>query len=249
MLLKVLWNILKKHLLKTMTNLLILQCVAHLLADFTFQPQEWCDKKERKLVSRKLVYHVLIVLALSWILSFHVSFWWASLLIAGFHFGLDILKNTLYKQNIGRQYLFFIDQIFHFIILVSVVYLFSEKTNVDFPTRLTTNAAFMVLALIACTKPSNIFIKKFMESKGIIHKSKNENDLLKAGRLIGTLERLISFVLILFDQFTAVGFIIAAKSILRFRDTQTAKTEYLLIGTLLSFGIAIVLGIMCNQIK
>ena len=226
-----------------MTELLILQCTAHLLADFTFQPQKWCDKKECELISKEHVYHVLVVFALSWILSFHVSFWWASLLIAGSHFGLDILKSSLYKQDIGRKYLFFIDQAFHFIILVSVVCLFSKTTNIDFPIRITINAAFMILALIACTKPSNIFIKKFMESQGIIHKSKNENDLLKAGRLIGSLERLISFILILFDQFGAVGFIIAAKSILRFRDTQTAKTEYLLIGTLLSFGITFFLGI------
>ena len=227
-----------------MTNLLILQCIAHLLADFTFQPQKWCDKKERELISKEHVYHVLIVFAFSWILSFHVSFWWASLLIAGSHFGFDILKSSLYKQNEGRKYLFFIDQAFHFTILVSVVYLFSKKTNVDFPITITTNVAFLILALIVCTKPSNVFIKKFMESQGIIHKSKDENDLLKAGRLIGSLERLISFTLILFNQFAAIGFIIAAKSILRFRDTQTAKTEYLLIGTMLSFGIAILFGII-----
>jgi len=226
-----------------MTELLILQCVAHLLADFTFQPQKWCDKKERELISKEHVYHVLVVFAFSWILSFHVSFWWASLLIAVSHFGFDMLKSFFYKQNTGHKYLFFIDQAFHFIILVSVVYLFSKTTTIDFPITITTNAAFMIFALIACTKPSNIFIKKFMESQDIINKSQNENDLLKAGRIIGSLERLISFILILFNQFAAVGFIIAAKSILRFRDTQTAKTEYLLIGTLLSFGIAFILGI------
>ena len=226
-----------------MTELLILQCIAHLLADFTFQPQKWCDKKERELISKELVYHVLVVFAFSWILSFRVSFWWISLLIASSHLLLDILKSFLYKQNVGRKYLFFIDQAFHFTILVSVVYLFSKTTNIDFPITIKTNAAFMILALIACTSPSYVFIKKFMESQGIIHKSKNENDLLKAGRIIGSLERLISFILIIFNQFAAVGFIIAAKSILRFRDTQTAKTEYLLIGTLLSFGIAFFFGI------
>ena len=71
----------------------------------------------------------------------------------------------------------------------------------------------------------------------------NENTLLKAGRIIGSLERAISFILIAFNQFAAVGFIIAAKSILRFRDLDTAKTEYVLIGSLLSFGIAILFGI------
>ena len=225
-----------------MIVLLILQCVAHLLADFTLQPQKWCDKKECKIISKEHVYHVLIVFVFSWILSFHVSFWWASLLIAVSHFGFDMAKSFLYKQNIGQKYLFFIDQFLHLVIIIYTVALFSEKTSIHFPAPVTVNTVYIIFALVACTKPSNIFIKKFMESKGIIHVSHNENELLKAGRVIGSLERLTSFALVLFGQLSAVGFILAAKSILRFRDIETAKTEYLLIGTLLSFGIAVALG-------
>ena len=77
----------------------------------------------------------------------------------------------------------------------------------------------------------------------------NENTLLKAGKIIGSLERVISFTLIAFNQFAAVGFIIATKSILRFRDLDTAKTEYVLIGSLLSFGIAILFGITYQLIR
>jgi hypothetical protein len=56
------------------------------------------------------------------------------------------------------------------------------------------------------------------------------------------MERLLAFVLVLLGQFTAIGFIIAAKSVLRYGD-RTPKTEYVLIGTLLSFGIAFALGV------
>jgi hypothetical protein len=84
-----------------------------------------------------------------------------------------------------------------------------------------------------------------MEANSIISFSqKGSHDLLKAGGVIGFLERVLSFILISSNQFAAVGFIIAAKSILRFKDIDTAKTEYLLIGSLLSFGIAILLGII-----
>jgi hypothetical protein len=227
-----------------MIELFILQGAAHLLADFTFQPQKWCDKKEGKMLSKEHFYHVLPVFVFSWLLSLQVSFWWAALLIAASHLLIDVLKSCLYKRNIGRKYLFFADQTVHIIAIGVVVYLFSQKTNIAFPIEITTNVAFGLFALIFCTKPANIFIKKFMEMRDIIRKSKDESELLRAGRIIGSLERLISFVLILFGQFAAVGFIIAAKSILRFRDTQTAKTEYLLIGTLLSFGIAFFLGII-----
>jgi hypothetical protein len=49
-------------------------------------------------------------------------------------------------------------------------------------------------------------------------------------------------------QYEAVGFIIAAKSILRYEGVKTSKTEYVLIGSLLSFGIAIITGITILKI-
>ncbi|OCX67234.1 hypothetical protein BFP70_03195 [Thioclava sp. SK-1] len=64
-----------------------------------------------------------------------------------------------------------------------------------------------------------------------------------AGLLIGRLERLVIFVLILTGQPQAIGFLIAAKSILRFEPSpnagHNAKNEYVIIGTLASFGWAL----------
>lgn len=57
-------------------------------------------------------------------------------------------------------------------------------------------------------------------------------------------ERILVLTLILVGQFSAVGFLIAAKSILRFNEYR--KNEYILVGTLLSFGIAIVLGVLIS---
>lgn len=51
-------------------------------------------------------------------------------------------------------------------------------------------------------------------------------------------------VFVLIGQYEAVGFIVAAKSLLRFKETDTAKTEYVLAGTLLSFGIATCCGLL-----
>jgi len=67
------------------------------------------------------------------------------------------------------------------------------------------------------------------------------NGLRDGGRLIGLLERGLIFVLVLAGQPIGVGFLITAKSILRYgtatRDQRTA--EYVIIGTLASFGWAI----------
>ena len=41
----------------------------------------------------------------------------------------------------------------------------------------------------------------------------------------------------------AIESAVKAKSLLRFRETDTVKTEYVLVGTLLSFGIAILMGV------
>jgi hypothetical protein len=228
-----------------MNTLLILQFSAHLLADFNFQPQTWCDLKNNDTaIGSVYFYHIAVVFACSLVFSFSAVFWWAALLIAALHFLLDVTKSYLFRKGIKENYLFFLDQILHIIIITAVVYLFSGKEQIQFPFFITLNTAFILFAIIVSSKSSNIFIKQYMEANDIISSDKGGNDnLLKAGRVIGFLERFVSFILISFNQFEAVGFIIAAKSILRFKDTDTAKTEYLLIGSLLSFGIAILLGI------
>jgi len=70
--------------------------------------------------------------------------------------------------------------------------------------------------------------------------------LQSAGKYIGILERLLVFTFMIANEWQAVGFLIAAKSVFRFGNLQESKdrklTEYILIGTLVSFGIAIITG-------
>ena len=65
------------------------------------------------------------------------------------------------------------------------------------------------------------------------------NSLPKGGSLIGLLERGLILLMVLAGQPMGIGFLIAAKSILRFdsanRDDRMAS-EYIIIGTLASFG-------------
>lgn len=66
------------------------------------------------------------------------------------------------------------------------------------------------------------------------------------------IERLLVFIFIISGNFSAVGFLLTAKSVFRFGDLSKAKnmklTEYVLIGTLLSFGIAILVGLLFNSL-
>lgn len=81
-----------------------------------------------------------------------------------------------------------------------------------------------------------------MDSWNLKEDSKSES-LPQAGKYIGMLERLFVFCFVVLGQWQGIGFLIAAKSVFRFSDLSRAKdrklTEYILIGTLLSFGLAI----------
>ena len=101
---------------------------------------------------------------------------------------------------------------------------------------------YLPVALVLCVTPANLFIRWFMRAANIPAGSGGDESLLRAGRIIGALERVLALLFIMGGHFEAVGFIFAAKSILRFKDADTAKTEYLLVGSLLSFLIAVALG-------
>ena len=67
------------------------------------------------------------------------------------------------------------------------------------------------------------------------------NGLPSGGKLIGLLERGLIYVMILAGQPAGIGFLIAAKSVLRFEATSDEKkAEYVIIGTLASFGWAMI---------
>lgn len=75
----------------------------------------------------------------------------------------------------------------------------------------------------------------------------SQEGLKDAGRTIGIIERSLILTFILMSQYQAIGFLIAAKSVFRFGDlidtSQRKRTEYILIGTLISFTFSILLGI------
>jgi hypothetical protein len=74
------------------------------------------------------------------------------------------------------------------------------------------------------------------------------SSLPDAGKIIGYLERLMVLTFILSHHWEAVGFLLAAKSVFRFGDLKESHdrklTEYVLIGTLLSFGIALAVSLI-----
>lgn len=67
----------------------------------------------------------------------------------------------------------------------------------------------------------------------------------KVGATIGVLERLIVCALVLVGEFAAIGLVIAAKTIARFKQLEDRQfAEYYLLGTLASVSVAILTGLL-----
>lgn len=231
-------------------KLIILQFCAHLVADFIFQNQEWVNHKYEKLFSNYLFLHIFIVGVLSWMFSLDIGFWKAALTLAFVHLLIDLLKVWLTNRNKKRTY-FFLDQLIHIvaIVLISVVYAKLYSISFVFEPKLSWIAIFT--GFVLCAKPANI-IMKYVFLAFSIEIPDNEieikegKSLPNAGKLIGISERYIVLALSLTGQFQAIGLLIAAKSILRFNTAS--KSEYVLVGTLVSFGIALFTGLLINQL-
>ncbi|MDN3670643.1 DUF3307 domain-containing protein [Echinicola jeungdonensis] len=230
-----------------LSGLLTLQLIAHLMADFFFQTDRLAkEKNQLGFQCPFLKWHALIVFLLSWILSFQLTFAGGALIIAITHFLMDGFKKYLNQSKLFGKYAFFIDQGFHFLVIILVVFFFGRYFEIQsiLPLRLPIKGLLIILAFLICLKPANIFIKEVFRAFEI--PVPDNDDLPNAGKLIGVLERVLVLTFILLGQFQAVGFLIAAKSILRYKNDDTLKTEYVLIGTMLSFGIALLAAVLLS---
>lgn len=229
-------------------QLLALQVVAHILTDYTFQTDKGAEDKNRKgFKSNYLKWHVLIMFLTSWVLSLQPFFVFGALTIALLHWIIDGFKPTLNQSKRLGHYAYFIDQALHLAVLTAVVFIWDAYVPSESLIQVPNIGYILIfLAYLFCGKPANIVIKETLIASKIEFEGVKKDDLPNAGRLIGVIERWLVLTFILIGQFSAVGFLIAAKSILRYRDGEKifSKTEYVLIGTLLSFGLAVGVGVL-----
>lgn len=219
--------------------------LAHLIGDFFLQPESWVKAKEnKKLRSWQIYVHATIHGLLSLLVIWDWQFWKWALLIAVVHFAIDAVKITFQTDKTRRAW-FVTDQLLHLASLFLVA-VWSQDGAMDLKFLTSEGTLVLLTFALLLTKPTSILVKIII-SKWTPH-TDDAASLASAGMYIGILERLLTFLFILFNQWGAVGFLIAAKSIFRFGDLKEAKdrklTEYVLIGTLLSFGIAIAAGVI-----
>jgi hypothetical protein len=239
--------------------------LAHIIGDFYFQPDRWIDdKKAKKWASIYLYLHALIHFLLAWLFSFDVYAWPIALIIAITHLIIDGLKLQFTIEE-NKNKLFFYDQLMHVtvIFMTGLLWLWSKGDNSMLFKYTASFAGFKLLYLagvgvIFLIMPASYIIQNAVEPFNIAVDNKEKagqkpDTLPKAGQVIGILERLMIFVFILIGQWQAVGFLLAAKSIFRFGDLtnpqQRQMTEYVLIGTMLSFGLSIITGLAVTYLN
>ena len=230
-------------------NILVRLLIAHLLTDFVWQPASWVSDKERKKErSVKLYLHVLLAAVLTYLLLGSWHNWWIPSIILITHLAIDIWK--LHRPNTNVYFL--LDQLFHLIVIIAIwlcVY-FSRDEIIALANHLINNKHIWVLLLgyLTVIWPLGIAIGKATE-KWRAALDGDTKGLANAGNWIGRCERILVLTFILTNQYTALGFLITAKSILRFNDKDDKaqkKTEYILVGTLISFTSAAIVGVIVS---
>jgi hypothetical protein len=236
------------------TQFLILQFIAYLLAEYIVLT----DSKSKEINntgfrSKYLKWQILIVFGLSWLLSFQTSFFIGAIAVACSQWLILGFKKYLTGNQKLVKYAFLTDQILRLFFIALIVILFDKYYLIYsvIEIHLKTKYLLIFTGYLICMKPVNKIIKEVFDFYEInISDNPAENiELPNAGKLIGLIERWLVLTFVLISQFEAVGFLIAAKSILRYSDHKTLKTEYVLIGTMLSIGIAIAIGIIINSLK
>lgn len=233
-----------------MIPVLLKLLLAHFLGDFVFQPYKWVKSKEQKgMKSNFFWFHIGIHFLLMLLLTgFKVSLIPVVIGIGTSHFIIDVLKVKL-KDKWSAIPLFFVDQVLHLLVIfVSVGFYYD--INWSFLLQLQEKWLLIILAFVLLTYVSGVIMKVILSKWDLTH---FEGEALeKAGWYIGVLERLFIFGFVFLDYWSGIGFLIAAKSIFRFSDLSRSKdrklTEYVLIGTLLSYGLALVIALASLQL-
>ncbi len=113
-------------------------------------------------------------------------------------------------------------------------------------------ASLIVLGYIIMLWPTSFVVKFCLQgidrsAPQSTASSTTEPDAERGGRIIGMFERVIIFTLVLLGEYSAIGFLITGKSIIRFaQSNEKIRSEYVLVGTMVSYAVAILAGVLVN---
>lgn len=228
---------------------------AHLLGDFIFQSRAMVRHKQRlKARSWMLYLHCAIHGVLVYLFAPGWNLWIVPLLVMLTHFVID-----LWKLNQSDKVVYFIvDQCLHIgtlIILWAVFIAPAGWLPKNWVSLMHSQSAWAIASgYLLVTFPLSLLLANATQRWRREAEEQNVRtsvSLSEAGKWIGIFERLLVFTFVISSHFEGIGFLIAAKSILRFNDIKGSEArkeaEYILIGTLISFSLSIMIGLIVRS--
>lgn len=255
---------------KTMDAFLIVRLLlAHVVGDFLLQCKTMCAGKQ-ELKTRKgwcfQFWHAFIYTMAVYVFVAQWTCWLLPLFIGVTHFLTDVgkayfeMKQSVVKPmrdkskedktpviNSKKLLLFWGDQLFHLVFLAIAYFGLLGKWQVTLPNINGLVVSIYALTYLLMLSPSAVFIRIFCSG---FEASKDKKSLPLGGMYIGCLERIMIVSFIFGGWMEGIGYLLAAKSVFRFGELRNNKelmhTEYILLGTFLSFTIAVVVGLVAK---
>jgi len=228
---------------------------AHLLADFGLQTTKMIRHKKRLKERSWILYtHALLHGVLVYLFSPNKTLWLIPVIVFVTHFFIDLWKLNRKDNALA----FILDQFLHITVLVTLWFIYYQPVWLQ--TKLIQLANNQNVWLIIGGYFFIIFPLAYMLGYATLKwRSEIETvltrstiSLSEAGKWIGIFERILVYTFVITNHFEGIGFLIAAKSILRFSDIKgdsiRKEAEYVLIGTLMSFASSILTGLAVRSL-
>jgi len=234
-----------------MAETLVILLTAHLLGDFALQG-DWIIQRKKRL--GVLGLHAGLVTAASALLlgSLHVPI---LVIIFSSHFVIDAIKVRWLPDRAGT---FIADQLVHVGVVFGLAIGFDDAAGAGlWMTKLPEAARTWYLVgvtflggFLLCVPAGGTLIGKLTVPLAEQIDTDVEG-LRHGGRYIGWLERSLVMMLLLIHEPAGIGFLVAAKSILRFGEIKDSShrrvAEYIIIGTFLSFGWGLLIAVLTQR--
>lgn len=231
-----------------MVEILIVYSICHLIGDYYLQSSRIASEKAndiKAMLTHSSLYLVPFGVLFATVTDSSVMDRIFLLFFIGLvHFIIDTTKVTLHRSlTVANKdaILYVLDQSLHILVYVIIVQS-GARFELPFFLQSMDEAMRWGLYLLLLGKPVNVtFTILFSKYKPKQAESKTGDDadsqaIEGAGRVIGNLERFLMAIMIGLNQFTAIGFVLTAKSIARYDKISKSPSfaEYFLIGTLFS---------------
>lgn len=238
---------------------LLVITASHLIIDSMYKYLTW-HKDDRRFGGKVLWSFLAAIMTYAALAEWRL--WLLPLCILATHLVVYLFRDALKGR---KGFSLALEELLHLLFALLIAWLFfGDRLAYAFVTDGLSGSLARLVFVIAgyCTATLlgavviGLWIATFQER---LHAAREKNDanalvsgFENGGKMIGLLERSLIFIFIMVGEPAAIGFLIAAKSILRFGEIKDSENrmeaEYIIIGTFMSFLFAVLVGYLTRYI-